>query len=197
MKAISSGAEAQIFLEGDTIIKKRIPKNYRLKEIDESLRGSRTRREAKIITKLPKEVFHPGLIRCDDKETIEMSYIKGDKIRDILDNNIELCREIGEKTALMHNVGIIHGDLTTSNMIFSEGKVYFIDFGLSFFSEKVEDKAVDIHLLKQALESKHYKVFEKAFDIFMSGYKKKSKDYSEVKKRFEQVEMRGRNKAKF
>jgi TP53 regulating kinase and related kinases len=197
MKAISSGAEAQIFLDGDRIIKKRIPKSYRLKEIDDSLRGFRTRREAKIIQKLPKEVCHPELIRCDDKETIEMSFIKGEKIRDILDDNIKLCKEIGEKTALMHNAGIIHGDLTTSNMIVSREKIYFIDFGLSFFSEKVEDKAVDLHLLKQALESKHYKVYEKAFDLFLKGYKKKSNDYAEIKKRFDLVELRGRNKAKF
>jgi TP53 regulating kinase and related kinases len=147
---------------------------------------------------MPKDIPHPSLLRIDDKNmNIEMSYIKGQKVRDMLDNNLHICSEIGEKIALMHNSGIIHGDLTTSNMIYNDAKVYFIDFGLSFFSEKTEDKAVDLHLLKQALESKHYKVFEKAFDSVMKGYKSKSNNFIDIKKRFDQVELRGRNKAKF
>ncbi len=97
----------------------------------------------------------------------------------------------------MHNKDIIHGDLTTSNMIYYNYKVYFIDFGLSFFSEKTEDKAVDLHLLRQAIDSKHYKVYEKAFYLILKGYISKAKSSKEIIKRFEIVELRGRNKAKF
>jgi Kae1-associated kinase Bud32 len=193
---IGKGAEAEIYLNENIVVKKRVKKNYRIDEIDINLRKTRTRKEAKILEKLPKKVLSPNIIKMDDKKMeIEMSYIKGQKIRDILDNNIELCLEIGEKIAIMHNSGIIHGDLTTSNMILNED-IYFIDFGLSYFSEKIEDKAVDLHLIRQALESKHYKIYEKAFSLVLNGYKKNAKDYEKIIKRLEKVELRGRNKKK-
>ena len=95
----------------------------------------------------------------------------------------------------MHNNNIIHGDLTTSNMIL-ENEIYFIDFGLSFFSDKTEDKAVDLHLLRHALESKHHKIFEKSFKAVLNGYKSKCRKYNETIKRLEKVESRGRYKGK-
>jgi TP53 regulating kinase-like protein len=196
MKLIAQGAEAKLYKDNNKIIKKRISKNYRIKELDDSLRKTRTKREAKILEKIPKEIPSPDLLKMDDKNMgIEMSFIKGKKVRDVLDLNIKICKEIGQKIALMHNAGIIHGDLTTSNMIYNK-EVYLIDFGLSYFSEKIEDKAVDIHLLRQALESKHYKVYEKAFNLVLEGYKSKVKKYSEIMTRLEKVESRGRNKAK-
>jgi TP53 regulating kinase and related kinases len=198
MDKIAMGAEAEIYREENKILKIRVPKRYRLKQLDDELRKSRTRHEAKILEKMPKEILHPAVLKSDDKKMIlEMEFIDGKKVRDVLDSNISLCLDIGRKIALMHNAGIIHGDLTTSNMILKDRKIYFIDFGLSFFSGKVEDKAVDLHLLKQALESKHYKVFEQAFDLVLQGYKEESKDYSSVISKFNQVELRGRNKAKF
>ena len=109
--------------------------------------------------------------------------------------SVNLVKEIGEKIAVLHNNHIIHGDLTTSNMIFNE-EVYFIDFGLSFFSHKIEDKAVDLHLLKQALESKHYKIWEKAFKTALETYKKNAENSDEILKRLEKVEKRGRYKQK-
>jgi len=97
----------------------------------------------------------------------------------------------------LHNEGIIHGDLTTSNMMVSEGEVFLIDFGLSFFSDKVEDKAVDLHLLRQAIESKHHTVYETAFAEVLKSYEENCENSKEVLKRFEIVESRGRNKAKY
>ncbi len=196
MKLIGKGAEAELYQDKDKVIKKRISKGYRIKELDNTLRKSRTRREAKVLQKLPKEIPAPELIHMDDKNMdIDMTYVKGEKVRDILDNNLSICKEIGEKIAIMHNAGIIHGDLTTSNMIFNN-KVYFIDFGLSYFSEKIEDKAVDLHLMRQALESKHYKVYEKAFEQVLKGYKFKSNNFKAIIERLEKVEARGRNKGK-
>lgn len=196
MKLIGKGAEAELYLDKNKVIKKRISKRYRIKELDIPLRKFRTRREAKVIKKLPKEIPAPELLKMDDKNmNIEMSLIKGDKVRDMLDKKLNICKDIGEKIAIMHNFGIIHGDLTTSNMIFNK-EVYFIDFGLSFFSQKIEDKAVDLHLLRQALESKHYKVFDKAFKLVLKGYKRESENYEDIRHRLEKVEARGRNKGK-
>ncbi len=192
MRQISSGAEAQIYLEKEEILKKRLKKDYRIAEIDETLRKSRTRTEIKILQKAPIKV--PKVLESNQKDTIRMEYIKGEKVRDALDNNPSLAEEIGRKVATLHDAGIIHGDLTTSNMILKE-EIYFIDFGLSFFSQKAEDKAVDIHLFLQALESKHYRISEKAFEFFLKGYNH-SKEFKKVMDRFKAVEKRGRHKKK-
>ncbi|MBN1503024.1 Kae1-associated serine/threonine protein kinase [Candidatus Woesearchaeota archaeon] len=197
MKLMARGAEAEIYEDTNKIIKKRVKKSYRIPALDEKLRKFRTRREAKVIQKLPDQIPKPMLIKLDDKNTaLEIENIKGDKVRDVLDKNVKLCKEIGRLLAVMHNSNIVHGDLTTSNMILSNGRIFFIDFGLSFFSDKIEDKAVDLHLLKRALESKHYKIYKKAFELVLEGYKEKSNDYENIIKRLEKVESRGRYKGK-
>ena len=197
-KLIAQGAEAKLFLEDGRIIKNRFPKKYRLKEIDDKLRGFRTRREAKILQKLEALGFPaPRLIKNDEKENLIIEKIEGKLVKDILEKSDykKLCGEIGKKVAILHNNSIIHGDLTTSNMILNK-EIYFIDFGLSFFSEKVEDKAVDLHLLKEGLESKHYKIWEECFRCAVDAYKKNAKKSQETLKRLEAVEKRGRYRAK-
>ncbi len=188
------GAEARIYVKGRTLIKKRIKKSYRIKEIDDELRRTRTRREARILQKLNKIVKTPKFIGVDDTE-IMMEYIDGQKVSEILNakNYKRICQEIGNIIGKLHTNNIIHGDLTTSNFIL-KGDVYIIDFGLSFHSTKIEDKAVDLHLLKHALESKHYDIFEQAFSEVVKSYLKTFKDGKDVLKRLEKVELRGRYK---
>ena len=216
-KIIAQGAEAKLFLEDNKIIKNRFLKSYRIKEIDERLRGFRTRREAKILQKLEGINFPaPKLINNDEKENLLIEKIDGKLIKDILEKADygKLCEEIGRKIAILHNNSIIHGDLTTSNMILNKETsinrkaifdrarksmifdIYFIDFGLSFFSEKAEDKAVDLHLLKEGLESKHYRIWEKCFKYALEAYKKEANKSSETLKRLEIVEKRGRYRAR-
>ncbi len=195
---IAQGAEAKLFLEEDKILKNRFQKSYRIKEIDEKLRGFRTRREAKILQKLEAIGFPaPRLIKNDEKENLVIEKIDGKLVKNILEilDYKNLCREIGKKITILHNNSIIHGDLTTSNMILNK-EIYFIDFGLSFFSEKAEDKAVDLHLLKEGLESKHYKIWEECFKCALETYKKEAKNSNETLKRLEIVEKRGRYRAK-
>lgn len=196
MQIIAQGAEAVLYRDKNNVIKERIKKNYRIKEIDEKLRKFRTKREAKVISRLGG--IAPEIIKSDDKNMkIEMEFIDGSLLREYLNekNHKKICGKIGEEVAAVHDKNIIHGDLTTSNMILKGEKIYFIDFGLSFFSHKIEDKAVDLHLLKQALESKHYKFWDRAFNSVLDGYKKSEKA-GEVIKRLEQVEKRGRYKQK-
>ena len=198
MKLIAQGAEAKLYKKDTSLIKDRIKKSYRIKEIDTRLRKSRTRREAKILKKLEEMNFSaPKLLETDEKEKIEMEFIDGPKIRDILEEKdfLKLSKEIGKKLAILHNNEIIHGDLTTSNMILKK-EVYFIDFGLSFFSKRIEDKAVDLHLFRQALESKHYKIWEESFKAFLKEYEKGAEEGKDIIKRLEKVESRGRNKNK-
>ena len=197
-KLIAQGAEAKLFLEGNKIIKNRFPKSYRIKEIDERLRGFRTRREAKILQKLAAMNFpSPKLIKNDERENLIIENIGGKLVKEVLEKSDykKLCAEIGKKIAILHNNSIIHGDLTTSNMILNK-QIYFIDFGLSFFSEKPEDKAVDLHLLKEGLESKHYRIWEKCIKYALEAYKKEAKRSEDILKRLEVVEKRGRYRAK-
>jgi TP53 regulating kinase-like protein len=193
---IAQGAEAIITRKEDGVMKDRIPKKYRLLQLDQKIRKQRTKKEAKILEKAATLIPVPKIIKTDEKEKIEMQFIEGKKLSDSLDNlkdNIKICKFIGKQIALLHDNNIIHGDLTTSNMIYSDSKVYFIDFGLSLESSKIEDKAVDLHLIKQALEAKHFKNYKRFFKAILDGYKI-SKDYKETLKRLEAVEKRGRYK---
>lgn len=192
---LAQGAEAIVTKEDDVIIKNRFKKAYRHEEIDSNLRKFRTRREEKILKKLEEMGFPAArVISSDDKNgVLKLSFVEGELVKNVLDKDPKkLSREIGEKIAVLHENDIIHGDLTTSNMILNK-EIYFIDFGLSFISEKIEDKAVDLHLLRQALESKHHMIWEECFKEVLKGYKN-YKDSKEVLKRFKQVELRGRNK---
>ncbi|MFA6888626.1 MAG: KEOPS complex kinase/ATPase Bud32 [Candidatus Woesearchaeota archaeon] len=189
---LSIGAEAVLTLDKkrNIVIKERVPKSYRIEELDKKIRTFRTRREAKVLSKLEPLGFTPKLIRGDNNHVLEIEYINGNRLSEVLESqNIKsISAEIGKKIKKMHDAGVIHGDLTTSNMILT-GKIYFIDFGLSFFSEKIEDKAVDLHLLGQALESKHHTISNQIFEKIKDAYADK-----DVLIRLEQVEKRGRNK---
>ncbi|RLE46791.1 Kae1-associated kinase Bud32 [Candidatus Woesearchaeota archaeon] len=194
MTLISQGAEAKLYKQGNTVIKERLSKGYRVNELDKKLRQFRTRREAKVLQKLKKiGVLAPELISvCDKEMKITMSFIKGNKLRDCL--TPKLAKKAGKIVGKLHDNIIIHSDLTTSNMIVKEKEIYMIDFGLSFFSTKIEDMAVDIHLFEKALESRHSDIHAQCFDAFIEGYKKTFSKSDKVLKRLEIVRKRGRYK---
>jgi TP53 regulating kinase-like protein len=197
-EVIGKGAEAVIYKDNDIVTKDRVSKSYRHPVIDNNLRKFRTRREAKILDKLKKMNFPgPGLISSSDKDMkINMGFIEGKKLRDVLEQDyLVYSEEIGRLLGILHSHGIIHSDLTTSNMILKD-RIHFIDFGLSFFSDKAEDRAVDLHLLDRALESKHYKIHKQCMHFVIKGYKETCKTSAEVLKRLKQVQERGRNKNK-
>lgn len=193
-KLLSIGAEAVLTKKKNTVIKERVKKSYRIPEIDTTLRSSRTRRETKVLEKLQDTGFVPVVIYSDAEQVIELSYIPGKKLAVCLEKQHYqvIGREIGQKIKKIHERGIIHGDLTTSNMILAKKGVMFIDFGLSFFSQKTEDKAVDLHVLEEALESKHYTVSKQTFAAVLEGYNDK-----EVLQRLHDVQKRGRNKKSY
>ena len=197
-KTIAQGAEAKIILSNNFIIKDRIKKSYRLKELDEKIIKRRTKSEAKLLTKASKIISSPKPFFIPQFNKIKMPFIDGKKLSEHLDNfplnkQKQICKQIGESIAKLHDSDIIHGDLTTSNMILKDNKVFFIDFGLGFISKKFEDKAVDIHLLKQALEAKHFKNWELLVEEVLKGYEK-FKDSKIVLERLKAVEKRGRYK---
>jgi TP53 regulating kinase and related kinases len=198
-KILQQGAEAVIFLKEDFVVKKRISKSYRIKEIDEKIRKLRTRGEGKLLERASEVVNIPKFIRVNEKEKIiEMEFINGKKLSDNLDEfdlkkQKEICKIIGGYVGKLHDARIIHGDLTTSNIIFKDEVVYFIDFGLGFISHKIEDKAVDLHVFKQALEAKHFENWKLLFEEFVKEYEK-SEEGKSVLERLKKVERRGRYK---
>lgn len=198
-KIIQQGAEAIILLYGNSIIKRRIKKSYRLSEIDDEIRKLRTRSEGKLLGKASKEIMVPEVKEVDEKsKEITMEFIFGKKLSDHLDafpfaKQKEICKKIGQSIARLHDSDIIHGDLTTSNMILKGNDIFFIDFGLGFHSPKAEDKAVDLHLLKQALEAKHFTHWKELLDEVLRGYSA-SKNSKVVLEQLKKVEARGRYK---
>ncbi len=191
---IGHGAEARLFKVDGRVIKERPVKGYRLPVIDQKLRKQRTRKEAKILETLKKiNVPAPELLKvCDEKMQIDMSFIDGPKVRDVM--SVSLAREIGQKVGLLHKNDIVHADLTTSNMILKDNTIHLIDFGLSFVSKKPEDKAVDLHLLDRALESRHHEIYDECIKEVLAGYGETNPEAGLILERLEVVNKRGRNK---
>ena len=128
---------------------------------------------------------------------ITMEYLKGKRVKDILnmlseDERKRICEMIGRSIARFHNNDIIHGDITTSNMILLDDRVHFIDFGLGEKNSEIEAKGVDLHVLMEAIESTHSK-YSNCFGYVLSGYKKElEKDADLVVKKIEEIVKRGR-----
>jgi TP53 regulating kinase-like protein len=197
---IKRGAEAEIhlteFLGREAIAKLRVPKTYRNKRIDDVLRKNRTKTEAKLISEVKKYgVSTPIIYDVNvDECMIVMQYINGERIKDVLNNLPEnkrkkICYKIGESVGKMHTNNIIHGDLTTSNMILLNDKIFFIDFGLGEKNSEIEAKGVDLHVMMEGFEGAHSEV--EGFCYVLDAYKHYDKKDVVVKRMYE-ISRRGR-----
>jgi TP53 regulating kinase and related kinases len=201
---LKKGAESELYLidwhDAHAISKVRIAKAYRNPSIDIPLRKRRTLHEANILSQVKFFGINTPFIYFLDINNFEiiMEYIEGKTIKDFFSS--DLCINIGEIIGTLHCNNIIHGDITTSNFIISlNGAIFIIDFGLSFFSERYEDKAADIRLFKEILTSFHVDDFDKSFKNFYDGYKKICGSItSKVFKTVGEIEKRGRySRSKF
>lgn len=173
-KLIYRGAEAELwetkYLDLPVVIKKRIEKPYKQKDLDKAIRQTRTKNEAKLLSTARNTVNTPHVYEVK-KTTIMMEQIPGKTMKELFySGKTELAERIGKEIRRMHDKDIIHNDLTTSNIIFSEGKVFFIDFGLGKISCSLEDKATDLVVFKKMLSSTHYDVFEEVWPRVLEGY---------------------------
>jgi len=198
LKLISRGAEANIFCDKDRVKKERVVKGYRAAELDSHLRKTRTKREAKLISLARRAgVATPFVYDVDNsKTTIEMKNIEGSRVRELIgelesEERSKVCRKIGKSVGKLHASNIVHGDLTTSNMISSDDKVYFIDFGLGAVTDSIEDKGVDLLVFKKALYSTHHEHWEGCYNAFLEGYTGYDK-HEDVVNRLKTIEKRGR-----
>lgn len=193
---IYQGAESKIILKQGIIEKIRVKKSYRVKQLDELLRKHRTRIEAKMLRKAREAgVLTPKIIEVDEKNsTIKMEFLKGISVRDYLHHSYDakICKQIGIYVARLHQASIAHGDLTTSNMIISKGKLYFIDFGLAQHTNRIEDFAQDLLVLKECLISTHTSIANKCWRQIINSYRKNFIKAEQVLKKIEEIERRGR-----
>ena len=203
---IKKGAEASLYLADwhgrRVIMKKRLPKKYRPSMLDEQIKTYRTIHEPQLIHEAKKAgVPTPTIFLVDVKNaTIIMEFTEGKQVKQLLgevakSERQSLCLKIGELIGRLHDYGIIHGDLTTSNMILdSEGKIFFVDFGLGEKTKELEARGVDLHLMKRALQSTHFRFTEECFDAVIRGYSKVlgAETVKNILDKIKEIERRGR-----
>ena len=205
-KLFSKGAEASLYLEDwherKVLIKVRIAKKYRPNALDMLIRNYRTIHEPQLMreakaAQVPTPLIY--MVNIPDG-SVTMEFVEGQQIKQLLngaspDKRKEFCIAIGKLIGRLHSHGLIHGDLTTSNMILSkEGKIFFVDFGLGEKNIEVEAQGVDLHLMKRALQSTHYLFWEECFKAVLCGYSSVlGAEFSEkVYEKIKEIERRGR-----
>jgi TP53 regulating kinase and related kinases len=214
-KIVKQGAEAKLYIgefNGNScLVKERFVKNYRLPELDKTLTKSRIKAEQKTIKRCEDAGIRvPKLFNVDFNERkVFMEYFESaitakefiieiQKEPATSDEKLkEICRRIGDIVGKLHANNIIHGDLTTSNILVekteNDYELILIDFGLSCYSASHEDKGVDLYVLERALLSTH-STLPQLFEDILESYKPTNPSSTETVKRFEEVRARGRKR---
>jgi Kae1-associated kinase Bud32 len=202
VQVIRRGAEAEIslgkWMGRSAIYKRRVPKPYRHPELDRQLRASRTKNEAKLLQEARlRGVPTPIIFDISLAEgTMVMQYIEGPRAKDLLETApeaeaMEIAGRIGSMVAKLHAGGMTHGDLTTSNMIVHDGRVFLIDISLGSKTAGTEEMGVDLHLLREAFQSAHSArmyLYDEVVRTYVAGFPKAK----EVLAKVHQIEARGR-----
>ena len=228
-RIISQGAEARIWKipanssvsPHPSIAKERFSKSYRHPALDERLTKQRCRAEGRILTKCLEKggLDVPKVLRIE-AAVLYLEFIRGKTLRDTLEELMDQSDEetandfatkMGVVVAKVHNLGVVHGDLTTSNMMLrdpveeakesdSEGdkNITLIDFGLAKNTDSAEERAVDLYVLERALLSTHPRLPQDFWNRVMKGYEDAcTSKTSATLNRLEQVRQRGRKRECF
>ncbi|RYR37857.1 hypothetical protein Ahy_A09g042769 [Arachis hypogaea] len=208
---LKQGAEARVFESNfvgrRSVIKERFSKKYRHPTLDIKLTLRRLNAEARCMTKARKlGVCTPALYAVDTVlNTLTFEYVEGPSLKEVLlefglkgvveERLDDIASQVGDAIGKLHDGGLIHGDLTTSNMLLKSGtnQLVLIDFGLSFTSTLPEDKAVDLYVLERALLSMHSSCGN-VMDRILAAYRKSSKQWSSTLNKLAQVRQRGRKR---
>jgi len=191
---MDNGAEALVYLEEGTegkkiLVKERIPKIYRHKEIDEAIRKERNRTEARLMSEARHSGVSTPIIYDVEDFKLKMQYIEGVPIKYLV--TPEIAERVGKVIGKLHSSGIVHGDMTTSNLLLAGEKLYLLDFGLAYFDKGLEARGVDVHVLFQTFESTHSS-HELLIEAFKKGYASTFIDSEAVLKRVEEIKKRAR-----
>ncbi|XP_045561094.1 EKC/KEOPS complex subunit TP53RK [Salmo salar] len=220
IELIKQGAEARVyrgsFLGKPTIVKERFPKLYRHPLLDEKLTHRRTVQEVRSILRCRKAGISAPVVyfvdytsHCIFLEDIVGSITVRDHIASTQLSSAQkspeehldqLAQKMGQILAKMHDEDVVHGDLTTSNMLLKAGaesgetELVLIDFGLSYISALPEDKGVDMYVLEKAFLSTHPNT-EALFEKLLKAYAASSKKSHAVIKKLDEVRLRGRKRS--
>ncbi|ROV93981.1 hypothetical protein VSDG_06309 [Cytospora chrysosperma] len=229
-------------------LKYRPPKPYRHPILDARLTRQRILAEARVLARCRREAVPVPAVYCVDEAAgwLMMEWVEGQPVRvgvnawlgdktedevnraagagegDGGQGNAELVglmRRVGAAVGKLHAAGLVHGDLTTSNMMLRpaargkeeggakggagedgvaggvlDGEIVIIDFGLASQSSSEEDRAVDLYVLERAFLSTHPRA-QKLFDEVLAGYGQGFKGARPVLKKLEDVRMRGRKRS--
>ena len=201
---IARGAEAELrivdWMGRRALAKRRIPKPYRLPALDAQLRQMRTKTEARLLRQARQSGVPTPLVYdvalAANACILTMELIEGEQVKRLL-NAMTLSRaqrmmqKIGQGVGALHQGGIIHGDLTTSNMLWYDGRMYFIDFGLGAMTDDIEARGVDLRVLKEAFGSTHAQLGA-SFDVILKGYNEAFDKGDEAIERMNDIAGRGR-----
>lgn len=198
MEVIYKGAEAVLsrdnYLGIDVINKERKRKRYRIKKIDNLIRKQRTKKEVKMTQEARKALKSPYILRVSPSSyIIVFEEIKGETLKERIkkgkEEPEEIGKELGKEIKSLHDINIVHNDLTTSNIIRKDSELYFIDFGLSEKTNKVEDKAMDLLVFKKMLKSTHWENMGRIWSNLKEEY-----DEERILDRLKEIEGRTRYK---
>jgi len=196
------GAEAMLdsatWLGRDVVLKQRVVKGYRHPSLDRSLQTFRIKNEVRLMLEARKAGIPVPVIYSVDlsENRIVMEEIPGVRVKDALESLPEeeartVCDKIGELAGKLHANDIVHGDLTTSNMLLDRDRIVVIDFSLGSRSSELEDKGVDMHLLEEAFHSAHYRRSE-LYETVKDSYVKAYPGGADVLRKVKEIEKRGR-----
>lgn len=217
---ISQGAEARVWkipqgtcefdFQVDAVAKERFSKSYRHPVLDERLTKQRCRAEARILAKCRErgKMNVPAVLRVEPP-VLYLEYLPGKPLRHVLEDLLHesssgsqiaaLAKEMGTVVGKVHNLGIIHGDLTTSNMMLQNDdlSIILIDFGLAKNTESAEERAVDLYVLERALSSTHPSLPHTFWESTLTAYTAEANKADATLQRLEQVRQRGRKRECF
>ena len=185
------GAEAVVSIGEAEVRKHRVPKGYRAGWLDARLRAERARAEARLLSSARRAGVPTPIVLDLDGDVLVLQRVAGPQLKECITS--ELAGMAGEVVGRLHGAAIVHGDLTTSNMLWTGQRVVLIDFGLAYSSPQMEDQATDLHVFFQTLRSTHRDDPElrRAFE---GGYQRTYTRAAAVLEREWEVERRGRYK---
>ena len=196
------GAEARLdsseWMGRAVVLKQRVVKGYRHPALDRAIQASRIRNEARLLLEARRAGIAVPVIYSVDYagNRIVMEEVKGVRVKDALNELPEaearvVCGKIGEIAARLHASDIVHGDLTTSNMLLDDERIVLIDFSLGSKTSELEDKGVDMHLLEEAFHSAHHQR-SGLYDVVKVSYAASYPQGDLVLKKVKEIEKRGR-----
>ena len=212
---VSQGAEARVYALRDAtgralVAKHRFAKAYRTGALDARLRKERLLQEVRCLARCRSaRIDTPAVLMVDTaRHLLYLERVPGQTVRDFVESRAgsdpaavaAVMRHLGAVIARIHDLGMTHGDLTTSNFMArptpGDGAgvgVCVIDFGLGSLQASPEDKAVDLYVLDRAISSTHDESGA-LLDTILDAYRAASPEGEATLKRLDAVRLRGRKR---